>query len=91
MFDFAYFTSISSWAMLQAAPSPTASGVGTVPERSPLSCPPPFCIGSKRTLGLRRTYNAPTPGHTHVVSIFAFTPFDVYLFKDNQTPTLTAD
>lgn len=29
--------------------------------------------------------------HTHVVSIFAFTPFYVHLFKDNQTPTLTAD
>lgn len=55
------FTSISCWAMLQAAPRPTASGVGTVPERRPLSCPPPFCRGSKRTRGLRRTYNAPTP------------------------------
>lgn len=51
--------------MLQAAPSPTASGVGTVPERRPLSCPPPFCRGSKRTRGLRRTYNAPTPVQTH--------------------------
>lgn len=61
-----YFTSISCWAMLQAAPSPTASGVGTVPERRPLSCPPPFCSGSKRTRGRRRTYNAPTPVHTHI-------------------------
>ncbi|TNN40626.1 hypothetical protein EYF80_049216 [Liparis tanakae] len=42
-------------ATLQAAPSPTTSGVGTVPERSPLSCPPPFCSGSKRTRGRRRT------------------------------------
>lgn len=63
------YTSISFWAMLQAAPSPTASGVGTVPERSPLSCPPPFCSGSKRTLGRRRTYKAPTPVHTHTHSL----------------------
>lgn len=58
------FTSISCWAMLQAAPRPTASGVGTVPERNPRSCPPPFCSGSKRTRGRRRTYRAPTPVHT---------------------------
>lgn len=62
---FFFFTSISCWAMLQAAPRPTASGVGTVPERKPLSCPPPFCSGSKRTRGRRRTYRAPTPVHTH--------------------------
>lgn len=60
------FTSISCWAMLQAAPRPTASGVGTVPERRPRSCPPPFCRGSKRTRGLRRTYSAPTPAHTRM-------------------------
>lgn len=58
------FTSISCWAMLQAAPRPTASGVGTVPERSPRSCPPPLCSGSRRTRGRRRTYRAPTPAHT---------------------------
>lgn len=55
------FTSISCWEMLHAAPRPTARGVGTVPERSPLSCPPPFCSGSRRTRGRRRTYRAPTP------------------------------
>lgn len=60
------FTSISCWAMLQAAPRPTASGVGTVPERRPRSCPPPLCSGSKRTRGRRRTYRAPTPVHTCV-------------------------
>lgn len=54
--------------MLQAAPRPTASGVGTVPERNPLSCPPPFCSGSKRTRGRRRTYRAPTPVHTYTGS-----------------------
>lgn len=64
MFGCICFTSISCWAMLQAAPSPTASGVGTVPERRPLSCPPPLCSGSIRTRGRRRTYKAPTPVHT---------------------------
>ncbi|CAN6542026.1 unnamed protein product [Malus baccata var. baccata] len=39
-----------------AAPNPTTNGVGTVPLRIPLSCPPPFIWGSTRILGLLLMY-----------------------------------
>mmetsp|Transcript_161373 Transcript_161373/g.391873 ORF Transcript_161373/g.391873 Transcript_161373/m.391873 type:complete len:232 (+) Transcript_161373:321-1016(+) len=52
---------ISSLAMRAAAPRPTQSGCGSVPERSPRSCPPPDICGVTRTRGRRRTYSAPTP------------------------------
>lgn len=51
----------TSWAMLHAAPNPTTRGVGTVPLRSPRSCPPPLICASIRTLGRLRMYSAPTP------------------------------
>ena len=46
---------ISSPAMRQATPRPTQSGVGSVPERLPRSCPPPSINGTRRTRGRRRT------------------------------------
>ncbi len=52
---------ISAAASRQASPSPTISGAGSVPDRSPRSCPPPENNGARRTLGRRRTNNAPTP------------------------------
>ncbi len=46
----------------QAVPNPTINGTAKVPDRIPRSCPPPYIIGSNRTLGaFRRTYNAPIP------------------------------
>jgi len=45
---------ISSFAVWQAAPRPTTSGVGTVPDRMPRSCPPPEMSASMRTRGRRR-------------------------------------
>jgi len=47
--------SISSNATAHAFPSPTTSGVGSVPERSPRSWPPPLMSGSILTRGRRRT------------------------------------
>ena len=44
-----------------AAPKPTTSECGSVPDRMPRSCPPPEKIGSRRTRGRRRTYSAPMP------------------------------
>ena len=32
-----------------------------VPLRNPLSCPPPFMIGTSLTLGFLLTYKAPIP------------------------------
>ena len=52
---------ISRSAMAQASPKPTTSGVGTVPDRSPRSCPPPSCSARRATFGRRRMYKAPTP------------------------------
>ena len=43
------------------APSPTASGVGSGPERSPRSWPPPENSGASRSRGRRRTRSAPMP------------------------------
>lgn len=60
-------TSISVCAIWQAAPRPTAKGVGTVPLLIPLSCPPPLWIASTRTLGLLLTYKAPTPKKFHYI------------------------
>ena len=51
----------SSTQILAAAPIPTHRDGDNVPLLSPLSCPPPENNGSRRTLGLLRTYNAPTP------------------------------
>lgn len=45
-------TSNSSLATLQAVPRPTTSGHGSVPERRPLSCPPPVISGLSLTRGL---------------------------------------
>jgi hypothetical protein len=58
--------SISWAATLQAAPKPTISGAGRVPDRRPRSCPPPLICGSSRTLGRRLMYSAPvsTTGST---------------------------
>mmetsp|Transcript_14608 Transcript_14608/g.62624 ORF Transcript_14608/g.62624 Transcript_14608/m.62624 type:complete len:242 (+) Transcript_14608:277-1002(+) len=52
---------ISSAAIFAAAPSPTTSGVGRVPDRKPLSCPPPEMSASMRRRGRRLTYTAPMP------------------------------
>ena len=35
--------------------------------RQYLSCPPPLMIGSNRTRGLLRTYNAPIPTANYIV------------------------
>jgi hypothetical protein len=48
-------TSISSFAILHASPSPATKGAGTVPLLSPRSCPPPWMRGSSLTLGRRLT------------------------------------
>ena len=47
--------SSSSRATRHAAPKPTQSECGSVPERSPRSWPPPERIGVSRTRGRRRT------------------------------------
>ena len=52
---------ISVRASSQAAPRPTTSGWGSVPERRPRSWPPPEISGSRRTRGRRRTNSAPMP------------------------------
>ena len=54
--------SISFMAISQAAPIPTIPGTFNVPDRMPLSCPPPSIWAVTLTLGFfLRTYSAPTP------------------------------
>lgn len=52
---------ISLLAILQASPNPTHKAGAKVPLLNPLSYPPPFIMGIRRTLGYLRTYKAPIP------------------------------
>jgi len=81
-------TIISCWASWQAEPSPTASGVGTVPLRIPRSWPPPLCTGTTRTRGRRRRYRAPTPTQKQLLQLQA-TDTESYICTTTTT-TITA-
>ena len=67
---------MSCIAISQALPKPTMPGTFNVPERMPLSCPPPSICAVTFTLGFfLLTYNAPTP----------LGPYILWAVKDNKS------